>query len=347
MAVPVSASRGSHVPRSFRDDSFEAALDRARHGDIDRDSARVLYRGARRAEHAQALFSAASQERDARLGRELQLSAHVHMVTRCELSPSCRYCSLSSELPSVQDERDRLPARDLVRAARYAAERGVRSIVLVGGTDPDGSDDAVRQAVRRVREVTDIELGIDVGPSLNAGTVEWLRRQNAGTIYCSIETMNPQAFRRGKPGDDLAARIAFNEMAERHGATLGNVVMNGLGSSGDLLDSILYLRRFRRLAYLYISTFHPVRGTPWARRRPASVRTSLVALAIARLALPGCHLGLAEVEVEDPGSAARTASQLQAGGGNSFAGILIYRHRRVDHLDQIRREASTLGFTTP
>lgn len=342
---PVSPA--TTFPRTAgRDGGFSTALKRARDGEIDLASAITLFRGAREAGRARELFTAASALRDEELGRDLFLTAHLHMVTRCEVSPSCNYCSLSSTLPKVQQERDRLTKRALANGARYAVAKGVRSIVLVGGTDLRGADDGVRQAVETVREVTDLPLGIDVGPSLSPGTVDWLKGQNAGTIYCSIETVNPTAFRRAKPGDDLSARVAFSNMLERHGVTLGNVVMNGLGSSTDLLDSVLFLRRYRRLGYLYISTFHPVRGTPWARRRPASVQASLRALAIARFALPTVHLGLAEVEVEDPGSAARVSSQLGAGGGNTFAGLLIYRHRTVDDLDRIGRQASEAGFVT-
>jgi biotin synthase len=303
-----------------------------------------LLQGARRSDRARELFAAASKVRDRRLGKELTLTAHLHMVTPCELTPACRYCSISSSIPSVQDERSELSERALVRGVRYATDRGVRSIVLVGGTVPEGADTSVRKTVRMVRRVSDVELALDVGPSLSPETVEWLKGEGVRTIYCSIETANPKVFRRAKPGDDRDARIEFSAMLERHGMTLGNVVMNGLGSAEDLLRSVLYLRRFRRLGYLHISTFQPVRGTPWARRRPASVPTSLRALAIARLAFPAAQLGLAEVEVEDPGSAARVASQIRAGGGNTFAGILIYRGRRVDHVEQILREASGAGF---
>lgn len=324
--------------------SFRTALRRAVRGSLDLRTALSLLQGARAPEDERELFATAAGIRDDRLGRVLQLTAHVHMVTRCEISPSCRYCSLSSTIPRVQDEREKLTTRDLLRAVRYVSDRGVRSMVLVGGTDPAGADTAVRKVVRAVREVSDVELAIDVGPSLAPETVDWLRRQNAGTIYCSVETVNPRVFRHAKPGDDLSRRMAFNVMLERHGATLGNVVMNGLGRPADLLSSILSLRRFRRLAYLYISTFHPVRGTPWSHRQPGSLRTSLRALAIARLAFPKVQIGLAEVEVEDPGSAARTGPQLRAGAGNTFAGILIYRRRTVDVLDPIRQEATRAGF---
>lgn len=326
------------------DREFEAALRAARRGEVDLASALALFRGADRRDRASELFSEASKVRDESLGRKLSLTAHIHMVTRCEVSPACKYCSLSSSVRAVQNERAELPKKVLLDAVRYATDREVQSIVLVGGTDLHGSDAQVRELVETVRTVSDVELALNVGPSLSPETVDWLKGENAPTVYCSIETSNPRAFGRAKPGDDLNARLQFDAMVDQHGLRLGNVVMNGLGSTEDLLNSILFLRRFPRLSYLYISTFRPVRGTPFARKRPASLRGSLKALAIARLIFPKVHLGLAEVEVEDPGSAARVSSQLLAGGGNTLAGILIYRNRRVDNLKQIRRDASAIGF---
>ena len=323
---------------------FVHALERARQGDIDLESALTLLQGDRRPEGARQLFAAARRVRDTNLGRRLALTAHLHMESRCEISPPCNYCSLSSSISAVQGERDRLSARGVALAARDAVDRGVDSIVLVGGTSLDGSDRQVRRTVEAVRDVTDAPLALDVGPSISTDTVEWLKGQDARTIYCSIETINAEAFHRAKPGDSLDARVAFNDLLQRHGMTLGNVVMNGLGSVGDLVNSVLFLRRYRSLRYLYVSTFHPVPGTPWATRRPASVRTSLATLAIARLVFPQVHVGLAEVEVEDPGSGARIAPQLRAGGGNTFAAILVYRHRRVDRMDEIVREAAGAGF---
>lgn len=325
---------------------FHIALRKAQRGEVDLATALSLFQGAGRAAGAHALFAAASKVRDENLGRRLALTAHIHMITLCEVSPSCKYCSLSSSIRSVQDERAKLSKNALIKAVRYATDRDVQSIVLVGGTNSEGSDAEVREAVKTVRSVSDVELGVDVGPSLSPETLEWLKGENARTVYCSIETANPGDFQKAKPGDDLYGRIRFDLMLERHGMRHGNVVMNGLGTTEDLLNSILFLKQFRRLSYLYISTFHPVRGTPYARKRPASLRTSLKALAIARFVFPKVHLGLAEVEVEDPGSAARTSSQLMAGGGNTFAGILIYRNRSVDNIERIKQEASAVGFTS-
>lgn len=342
---PASSSTPATNPPRVTDARFAEALAQGVGGHLDLSGAVTLLRGSRRRDRAERLFAEASRRRDRSLGRELTLVAHLHMITPCEVDPSCRYCSLSSSLASVRSERSELSEAALARAVRYAVGRGVRSLVLVGGTSPRGFDDTIRQRVRVVRRLTDVDLALDIGPSVSPETLGWLRDQNVRTIYCSVETIAPAAFAQAKPGDRLDSRVAHDELVDRLGMSLGNVVMNGLGTSPDLLRSILFLTRFSHLDYLYISTFHPVRGTPWARRRPASLRTSLRALAIARLVLPKVHLGLAEVEVEDPGSVARVASQLAAGGGNTLAALLVYAHRRVDNVERIRREARAVGFS--
>lgn len=328
------------------DSDFDAALQRGIRGDINFESAWMLFNGASRLNRATELFSVASRIRDKDLGRKLVLSAHIHMITSCEVSPSCLYCSLSSSNRAVSRERSRLTMGELTQGVRFAVDKGVQSMILIGGTDLDGLDSPVRQAVERVRDVTDIDIAVDVGPSLSRQTVRWLKVEKVSTVYCSIETANAKAFTSAKPGDSLNARVKCMEMLEGAGVKLGNVVMNGLGSTADLLRSILYLRRFKNLSYLHISTFHPVRGTPWAEKRPAAVRTSLKALSIARLAFPSAHVSLAEVEVEDSGSVARTPFQLSAGGGNTLAGVLVYKRRRIDNMELVKSHASSLGFET-
>ena len=328
----------------MRDRDFDSALDRGENGDVDLESALTLFYGANRQERARRLFEAAARVRDERLGRRLTLTGHLHMVTRCELSASCRYCSLSSTIPSVSDERSPLTLRETLNGVRYALDRGVRSVVLVGGTDLDGSDERVREIVTRIREVTDIDLAIDVGPSLSETTVRWLVRQGVDLVYCSMETIDPVVFARAKPGDDLETRLRFMDRVERSGGHLGNIAMNGLGGPENLLGTVLASRRFPHTSHLHISTFHPVPGTPWARRRAASVRSSLKALAIARLAFPSLQLGLAEVGVENPRDLASVPSQLTAGGGNTLAAVLVYKHLRIDHGDRIRAQAASAGF---
>jgi biotin synthase len=332
--------------RRVSDRAFDSALERGRAGDVDLASALSLFHGADREDRRRQLFEAAARVRDEHLGRRLTLTAHLHMVTRCELSASCKYCSLSSTIPSVSDERSPLTLRETLKGVRFALDRKVDSIVLVGGTDLDGSDARVRTLVSRIREVTDVPLGLDVGPSLSAATLRWLVRRGVDPIYCSMETIDPEVFADAKPGDNLEARLRFMDRVERSGGHLGNIAMNGLGGPESLLKTVLASRRFPHTSHLHISTFHPVAGTPWARRRAASAQSSLKALAIARLAFPALQLGLAEVGVENPRDLASVPSQLLAGGGNTIAAVLVYKYLRIDHGDRIRAQAASAGFET-
>ena len=325
---------------------FEDVLDGCLEGGIDTEKAMVLFSGAGDPENARKLFSAASSVRNASLGRKLAVTAHIHMITRCAVDPPCLYCSLSSRDEPIREERQVLSDDELSRYAEFAVSRGVKSIVLVGGTDLAGSDTCVRRAVESIRRIADVDIALDVGPSFSRETAIWLKGKGVSTVYCSVETVNRAAFAEAKPGDSLQARMNFIGMLQNEGLKIGSVVMDGLGNERDLIDSILYHTSFSNLAYLYISTFHPVPGTPWSSRDAASLQKSLIALSIARLAFPGVHLGLAEVEVEDPGSVSRLESQLMAGGGNSVAGLLLYSKKTVDNTEQIRLRASRVGFET-
>jgi biotin synthase len=342
--IPIEPITNNVERMPVDDRAFEVALSRGRTADVDVGSALTLFHGANRPDRARRLFRTAAQMRDKALGRKLTLTAHLHMVTGCVISPACKYCSLSSTIRSVSRERSQLTLREVIQGVYFAMNKGVESIVLVGGTDFEGSDERLRQVVERVRNVTDLDLAVDVGPSLSEGTVRWLERQGVSTVYCSMETVDEEAFAAAKPGDSLGNRLEFMEMVERSGGHLGNVVMNGLGTTEGLLRTIFASRRFPHTTHLHISTFHPVRGTPWARRRPASFRSSLKALAIARLAFPKLQLSLAEVGVENPRDLTSVSSQLEAGAGNTFAGVLVYKYVRIDNMQRIKNQASSMGF---
>lgn len=315
---------------------FDAALQMFESGNASLECAKTLFAEANDPSKAETLFSAASALRDRSIGRKRIFSAHVHMITPCSLAPPCRYCSLSSSDPRIRYERSALTTGEFEGAIEYALEKGVESLVLVGGSNLKGLDFPLRKAIEQVRAISDIEVGVDVGPTISPDTVKWLKSNNVKTVFCSLETINEIVFAGAKPGDSFGSRIRCMEMLQREGMGLGSVVMNGLGSADDFLRSILFHKGFKNLSHLFISTFRPVHGTPWSNRTPASIHDSLKGVAIARLLLPYVQIGLAEVEVEDPGSATRVLSQLMAGAGNTFATVFVYKKRRVDNSGLIK-----------
>jgi biotin synthase len=99
------------------------------------------------------------------------------------------------------------------------------------------------------------------------------------------------------------------------------------------------MRRFKNLTSLSVSTFTPIRGTPWAERQPASIWDSLKAMAITRLLLPDADVGLAF-----GGGDNLMPTKLMAGGGNTFMGMMIDYSKQTDNRASINSYASSLGF---
>lgn len=277
-----------------------------------------------------------SRIRDYEIGRDILLTAHIHMITPCRLDPPCKYCSLSSYVDEIRGERDTLTIEEIVRGVRLALKRKeITSITLVGGTDFQGQDDLLLKIIREIRKITDIEIAIDVGAPISVETLEIFKEINVPTVYSSLETVNEDIFHDAKPGDSFKKRQKLLQVLDDMKMNIGTIIMNGLGSSCDVINSIHYLKRFRNLKYLYFSTFTPVKGTPWELRKKASVTDTLNYLAASRIALPKVNIGLADVEIEFGSISDLIMNELENGGGNTLAGMLIYKNRFIDYVERM------------
>jgi len=278
----------------------------------------------------------AAEIRDRELGREIYLTAHIHMVTPCRLSPPCKYCSISSTIPEIRGLRDTLTDEELRNTVEKIDKRKeITSITLVGGTDIAGQDDILLNVVKSVRNITDIDITIDVGAPISMGTLEILKEEGVTAIYSSIETINSEIFKEAKPGDSLDKRVKLIHDASSLNIPVGTIIMNGLGSESDVMKSIDFMQQFRNVKYLYVSTFNPVRGTPWENRKAASINDSLRYIAYARHKLRRTHIGLADVEAEGSSVAGMVSQELSVGGGNTLAGMLVYKTIRKDYVGDL------------
>ncbi len=275
--------------------------------------------------------------RDRQLGRKIRLTAHIHMITKCNLAPRCNYCSLSSSDKNVRSLREVLSEREFVNAIKYASSfREISSLTLVGGSDLLGQDSTLINIVKAARKITDIDIMLDVGAFISPQTLSVLREEGVVTIYSSVETCDKTLFKEAKPGDSFDMRIQLLETAGKLGFDLGTVVMNGIGEMADALQSIRCLSRFESLKYIYISTFKPVIGTPWEKRKGASVLDSLNIVGEARLLFPWANIGLADVEVEGESIAPFISRELESGAGNVLAGMLIYKNHFSNYIDAMK-----------
>lgn len=260
------------------------------------------------------LFQAASALRDRRLGRHPWWSAGVSSITACELEPLCTYCTFFT--------RNTATTEDIVNAVRVITGLGIRHLHLSGGscltTDGDGRsgyDDRIVELVQAVKAAVDVQVEVNVGPSLTRSGVRALKELGAVAVTSSLEVLNPELFARLKPGDSLSGRIRLMEICEEEQMPIRSMMLVGLGESdADRIEHLGFLRRFSMLRHLRLSRYMPfanataggVRCSPW----PVARLT-----AVARLMFPTIDLGLAAGNSSDD-----LALWWLAGGGNQVGG---------------------------
>lgn len=210
---------------------------------------------------------------------------------------------------------------DVVATIPENQRLGVRQVHLSGGTSLEGYDAEILAMVRAIRNVSDIDVEVNLGPSLAAETVRALKEMQVRSITSSLETFNEYLFQRAKPGDSLARRKALLELCEAEGMSLRSIMLVGLGESyGDRVNHLFYLRGFRHLYHLRFSRFYPYPGTAYSEQPRCSPWELARTVAVARLILPRVELGLAAGNTPDD-----IPLWLLAGGGNQLLGITVSR----------------------
>lgn len=257
-------------------------------------------------------------------------SSGVSAILPCELQTMCTYCTFFiKSAASVQD---------IVAAAKAIAGLGLRHMHLSGGTrlvtdTGTGYDNEILELVQAIQREVDIDIEVNVGPSLTRSGVRALKDCGVTAITSSLEILNEDLFRKFKPGDSLAARIRLMELCEEEGVPIRSMMLIGLGESDeDRISHLLFLKQFKMLRYLRMSRYKPfegaaaggVRCSPWAVARLT---------AVARLLFPTLDLGLAAGNSPDDLFLWRLA-----GGGNQILGAAASMrgaHKKADGETQV------------
>lgn len=306
----------SNFSRSFLSAEEQLSADCSRQEVLD------LYRRSAASDFAIKLFGAAGRVRDRHLGRNPWWSAGVSSITPCDLTELCTYCTFYTRKAAANE--------DIVAAVRAIVDLGIRHLHLSGGTRlPEegavsgamgGLDERLVDIVASIRDAIDdeIDIEVNVGPSLTRPGLRALKDLGVAAVTSSLEVLNPELFRRFKPGDSLEGRIRLMEWCEEEGMPIRSMMLVGLGESDeDRIDHLLFLRRFSMLRHLRLSRYMPfpgasaggVRCSPW----PVARLT-----AIARLLYPTVDLGLAAGNSPDD-----LALWWLAGGGNQILGAAL------------------------
>lgn len=257
------------------------------------------------------LFAAASKIRDETMGKTLWWSAGISSMMPCRVEPLCTYCTYFTVKSFPLDE--------LVASVKAIEDLGIRHLHLSGGTDLAGYDNELCEAVNAIRDVSSIEIEINLGPSLTRNGVRRLKQLGVASITSSLETFNPEIFAKAKPGDSLDARKALIEMCQDEGMPVRSMILVGLGESeADRIDHLYWLLQFPRLYHLRFSRFMPYRGTSWENHPRCSPWEVARLVAVARLLMPHVDLGLAAGNSPDD-----IPLWYAAGGGNQVLGASV------------------------
>ncbi len=297
---------------------FEQLLKNARAGDLTPELALRILEDSRRPENALKLFGIASELRDKYIGRELWWTAAIEGIMPCKLVPPCSYCSYTNH--EIMSEES------LLKALRALEQLGFRHLHLSGGTNPAGYDNEIIGMVKAMRAVSDIDIEVNLGPSITRETVRELKKLGVSSITSSLETFNEEIFKAAKPGDSLEKRKELLEICEAEGMPTRGMMLVGLGESyQDRINQLFYLRRFKGLLHVRFSRFSPSPSTAYRDRPRCSPWELARTIAVARLIMPRVQLGLAAGNSHDD-----IPLWFLAGGGNQLLGAGAGRKKAAE-----------------
>jgi len=292
---------------------YDKLLEKARNGEITEEISLQLLEGSRELQNALKLFALASEVRDDALGKDLYWTAGISRVIPCKIVPRCRYCTYYA--------RSEFPPEKLAKAAKKLEELGLKQLHLSGGSNLQGYDKEIIEMVQAVREVSNIDVEVNLGCSFSPETVRRLKSMNMLSITSSLETISEDVFKDAKPGDSLEMKKRLMETCEREGVPIRSMILIGLGESNeDRIRHLFYIRQFTQLSHLNFSRFMPYQDTAYKDHPRCSPWEVARVIAVARLIMPNVHLGLAAGNTMDD-----IPLWLMAGGGNQVGAAHVSR----------------------
>lgn len=210
---------------------------------------------------------------------------------RC--SENCKYCAQSSFYHTSAKEYSLLDKEEILRQARYNAEKGVLrySIVTSGKKLPDKEVDEMCDIIKEIRKTVGISVCVSFG-LLNKEQFAKLKEAGASRVHNNLETS-----RRNFPNvctthtfDD---KIQAIQAAKEAGLTVCSGGILGLGETvEDRIDLALSLRELE-IKSVPINLLNPIPGTPYENNPVLSEEEMRRTVAVFRFLLPEASLRLA------------------------------------------------------
>lgn len=266
-------------------------LDKALDDKITQEEALYILNKVQTIEDFLELAKVASKVRDDEVGAVFKFDGFIGSITPCTTDPPCKYCSRSAgNRPDFAEEP--LTIEEIELGAKLIDNTDTKKVELGGGTPWDGAGEKVIEAVKAVKKVSSMDIWINVGPSLNRGELTKLKNLGVKEVCSSLETINPDVFKKVKPGDNLEARMKLAEEINGIGLGLKSVMMVGIGSSyEDYVKHIFWFKNFENLSSITVTGLRPIPGAPFQNKPMANPLEVAKVGAVARLVLKDVDIG--------------------------------------------------------
>ena len=300
---------------------FQGILEHSLNTAIQPDEALFLFQETEDQDKAEELFRTARQVREMVKGNTFEWSAGIARVLRCNLRPLCRYCPYWLENGQVP-----LSINEILKGVAYIRQHGIKEFHLSGGTTLGSEGHDVLRIVWAIREagLDDLAINVNCGAAMSLATLKELKKMGVYQVSSVFETVNPDVFRRTKPGDDLEAKKQFARRIGEAGLELHTGIMAGLSPDEtkyqDYVDFIFQARQYANLTRVYVTKFTPFSGIPMEEFPACSAQEAARLIAVTRLVLRDIDIGPAAGWNPDD-----YPTPLMAGCGNKVLGIHINR----------------------
>ncbi len=170
-------------------------------------------------------------------GREINY-LRISVTDRCNLR--CRYCMPAAGYADIIPREEILSFEEIVRVAEAAAKLGIRKIRLTGGEPLVRHN--VLELISKINKIEGIEeIGITTNGILLPEMAEDLKKAGVTRVNISIDTMDPEKYKRITRGGDLNRVLAGIEAAKKAGLTpvkLNVVALGGFNEDefGDFIE---------------------------------------------------------------------------------------------------------------
>jgi biotin synthase len=220
--------------------------------------------------------------------RRETVGERVHLRGIIEFSNVCRchchYCGLRAENTSLS--RYRLTPEEIVEAAAFGEQMGLRTVVLQSGEDEWWTAQRVADLVAAIKSRTRMAVTLSLGER-EAWEYRLWREAGADRYLLKHETADPSLYAALRPGRTLDERLRCLETLAELGFQIGSGCIVGLpGQTPETLAKDLLLLQRLQVHMAGIGPLVPHPQTPLGHLPSGSPETTLNMMALLRVLVP-------------------------------------------------------------